>query len=98
MSRPCVDCGADRYEWTDIHHTHVRCCECHREYPAQRPFTFESAQDELFIRAVELGCTPVWANYRWECRCPRNAHGYSLSQPVIRGETLQNFRERYLSV
>ena len=45
-------------------------------------------QDELFLRAVELGCTPVWMRCQWECRCPECIHGISTTYPAISAPSL----------
>jgi hypothetical protein len=51
--------------------------------------TMHTHQDELFIRAVELGCTPVWTGAFWECRCSRSVHGVSTTYAVITTPSLE---------
>jgi hypothetical protein len=48
--------------------------------PAPRQMT---RQDELFMRAVELACTPVWSGIQWECRCRQAIHGGASHTPAI---------------
>lgn len=93
----CV-CGSQRFAWTDDSHTRVRCCVCFREYTAARADTFQDQRDEVFIRAVELGCTPVWVGFRWECRCPSAAHGLTTVSPSITTSSLARFEKEYEAV
>lgn len=39
-------------------------------------------QDELFMRAVELGCLPKWTGYGWVCMCSHGAHGHSERRSI----------------
>lgn len=87
-------CGASRYEWANEEHTRVRCCECGLLYVAREPeYTYQEMRDNLFIRATELGCTPVWVNFRWECRCPGTVHGLSAINPQVSFSVLEKFAE-----
>lgn len=87
-------CGASRYEWANEDRTQVRCTECQRLYVAREPeFVFQEARDNLFVRAVELGCTPVWTGFRWECRCPNTEHGFTQAAPQLSDSKMQKFAE-----
>lgn len=48
-------------------------------------------QDELFVRAVELGCTPVRTSAGWECRCFMATHAISTTYAVITVNSLARF-------
>jgi len=52
-------------------------------------------QDEVFMRAFELGCTPVRVGFKWECRCPRSEHGTSRVDPEITKASLERFEVNY---
>jgi hypothetical protein len=38
-----------------------------------------SAHDEIFLKATEAGCEPIWSDglfgVRWHCGCINNRHG-----------------------
>jgi hypothetical protein len=40
-------------------------------------------QDTVFIRAVDLGCTPVYHEYSWRCHCSGATHGISTFNTEI---------------
>lgn len=54
-----------------------------------RPRIGFTHQDDLFLRAVELDCIPVWARCQWECRCPEAVHGVSIAYPAITTGSLE---------
>lgn len=53
----------------------------------QNPTNPLTHQDQIFMGAVALGCTPVWTGHMWECRCPRAVHAVSTTYTAI---TLQS--------
>ena len=62
------------------------------EYPWSTPqFTH---QDGIFIRAIELGCTPVLSDQGWACQCPRAPHGMSTTYPVLSLSALARYTEK----
>lgn len=50
-------------------------------------------QDEVFMRAVGLGCTPVHTGLSWECRCPNVAHGVGGVCSVLTVASLDRFQD-----
>lgn len=53
-----------------------------------RPVFQGLLMDAVFLRAVELGCTPVWRNRAWACHCPKSVHGSEI-HGVITASTLE---------
>jgi hypothetical protein len=45
--------------------------------------------DELFMRAVGLGCTPYWSGYLWKCVCPGAVHGISSTYAALSTASLE---------
>lgn len=89
--RECL-CGESRYVWANEEHTKVRCANCDRLYVArQADYVYQEMRDNLFIRSVELGCTPIWTGLRWECRCPNTEHGFSQANPQISDAAMSRF-------
>ena len=43
--------------------------------------------DQIFLKAVELGCNPMWARgmfgQGWHCTCERNEHGMDSQCSLI---------------
>lgn len=46
-------------------------------------------QDNIFLRAIALGCTPLWDGFAWQCRCPRIVHGVSTTYTVVTYRSLE---------
>jgi hypothetical protein len=46
-----------------------------------------TTDDAIFIKAVELGCNPLWADgifgWGWHCGCARNEHGMDSQCSLI---------------
>jgi hypothetical protein len=53
---------------------------------------FISAEDEVFIRAVELGCQPAWAPraHMWVCLCKDSRHTSTPERPVLSWSALNH--------
>ena len=52
--------------------------------------------DELYLRAVELGCFPIWRNgitgWAWHCNCLRNKHGIDQQCSIITPLSLERVK------
>lgn len=80
---PCPRCGATtRQEYKD---GVVMCVACGAELRRH----VLTHQDSLFLRAVELGCTPEWTGNLWVCKCPMCAHGVSTTYTAITVASLE---------
>lgn len=49
-------------------------------------------QDDLFLLAAELGCTPVLEAIGWLCKCKGAQHGACTSYPIINSASLERFK------
>jgi hypothetical protein len=58
---------------------------------AGKPACF-TYQDGLFMRAIELGCTPVITALGWKCECRGAQHGACTSYPMLNTTSLERFR------
>lgn len=82
MRESTCSCGSNDFRWATNACTHMICERCEKVYRAL-PVRDFNHQDDLFLRAVELGCTPLYTGASWECRCPGAVHAVSTTCAIL---------------